>query len=249
MAHVTFRNVSKTFSRQSRQFVVKFFFDSLLGRRRGDQGDVHALTDVSFDVRNGQSLGIVGHNGAGKSTLLNLVAGLTVPESGTVSVDGRLMALLELGAGFHPDLTGIENLRMNAALCGLTRKETERAQDQIVDFAELKDFVREPLRTYSAGMILRLAFSIAVHVEPDILLLDEVLAVGDKDFQQKCHRRIFELRDRGTILLCVSHVPTTLHELCDRGLWIEKGKVQMEGPAAEVFDAYMTRPMAAETSA
>jgi ABC-type polysaccharide/polyol phosphate transport system ATPase subunit len=249
MAHVTFQNVSKTFIRQSSQFVVKFFLDALRGRRKAGQGDVHAVTDVSFDIRDGQSMGIVGHNGAGKSTLLNLVAGLTAPDAGTVSVEGRLMALLELGAGFHPDLTGLENLRMNASLCGFTRKETDWAQDQIVDFAELQEFIREPLRTYSAGMILRLAFSIAVHVEPDILLLDEVLAVGDKDFQQKCHRRIFELRDRGTILLCVSHVPTTLHELCDRGLWIEKGKVQMEGPAAEVFDAYMTRPVSAESPA
>jgi ABC-type polysaccharide/polyol phosphate transport system ATPase subunit len=239
MAHVTFRNVSKIYSRQSRQFFARYFVEVLSGKKKKE--GFHALRDVSFEVREGDTLGIVGHNGAGKSTILNLVAGLTVPEDGSVDVKGRVMALLELGSGFHYDLTGIENLHMNAALCGLSKQDTLDAQDAIVEFSELGDFVREPIRTYSAGMVLRLAFSIAVHVRPEILLLDEVLAVGDKDFQKKCFRRIVELKDAGTILLCVSHVPDTLRILCKKALWIEAGRTVMQGEANEVFDAYMDR--------
>jgi homopolymeric O-antigen transport system ATP-binding protein len=237
MAHVSLKNVSKIYSRQSRQFFFSYFLE-VLGRKRTPQEEFYALRDISFDIRDGDTLGIVGHNGAGKSTLLSLVAGLTVPEKGQVDVSGRVMAMLELGSGFHPDLTGRENLRMNAALCGLTQKETLAAAEQIIEFSELGDFIDEPIRTYSQGMILRLAFSIAVHVEPDILLLDEILAVGDKDFQKKCEKRIFELRDTGTILLVVSHIPNLLKELCAKGLWIEKGKVIKQGSAEEVFTAY-----------
>jgi ABC-2 type transport system ATP-binding protein/lipopolysaccharide transport system ATP-binding protein len=238
MAHVSFQNVSKIYSKQSRQFFFSYFLE-VLGRKRRPQEVFYALRDVSFNVRDGDTLGIVGHNGAGKSTLLSLVAGLTVPEEGSVSVSGRVMAMLELGSGFHPDLTGRENLRMNAALCGLSQKETMDATEEIIGFSELGDFIEEPIRTYSQGMVLRLAFSIAVHVKPDILLLDEILAVGDKDFQKKCEKRIFELRDRGTILLVVSHIPTVLRELCAKGLWIEKGSVVMRGEADEVFGAYL----------
>ncbi len=240
MAQVSFQNVSKIYTKQSRQFFFSYFLE-VLGRQRQPQELFYALRGVTFEVRAGDTLGIVGHNGAGKSTLLSLVAGLTVPEEGRVSVDGRVMAMLELGSGFHPDLTGRENLRMNAALCGLTKRQTMDAAEDIIAFSELGDFIEEPIRTYSQGMVMRLAFSIAVHVKPDILLVDEILAVGDKDFQKKCEKRIIELRDRGTILLVVSHVPTVLRELCAKGLWIEKGEVVMQGRADEVFDAYLNK--------
>lgn len=243
MAHVSLNNVSKIYSRQSRQFFYRFFLEALGGAKSKEP--IYALRDVSVDLREGETLAIMGHNGAGKSTLLNLVAGLTTPEEGSVSVEGRVMALLELGSGFHLDLTGVENLRMNAALCGLTREETAAAYDRIVEFSELGSFINEPLRTYSQGMILRLAFSIAVHVEPDILLLDEVLAVGDKDFQKKCLRRIHEMRDEGRILLCVSHIPELVKQLCSKALWIEKGQTVMQGAMEEVSAAYMERNGAA----
>ncbi len=242
MAHVRFDNVSKIYTRQSRQFFYRFFLEAM-GKNRREA--IYALRDVSFDLRDGDSLGIVGHNGAGKSTLLSLVAGLTVPEKGSVSVDGRVMAMLELGSGFHYDLTGVENLWMNAALCGMTKRETAAAFDQILEFSELGEFIREPLRTYSQGMVLRLAFSVAVHANPDILLLDEILAVGDKDFQKKCLNRIFDMKRQGKILLCVSHVPGILRQLCEQALWIEAGRVVMQGPAGEIFDAYMARTLRA----
>ncbi len=246
MAHVIFQNVSKVYTRQSRQFLFRYVWELLTGkRRRGNRDSFYALRNISFELRDGDTLGIVGHNGAGKSTLLSLVAGLTAPEEGSVDVRGRLMALLELGSGFHPDLTGAENLYMNAALCGMTRREAERAFERIVEFSELGEFIHEPLRTYSAGMVLRLAFSIAVQVEPDILLIDEIFAVGDKDFQKKCSDRILEMRDRGTILVCVSHAADTLRELCKRGLWIESGEVVKYGEAGEVFDAYLSSKAAA----
>ena len=246
MAHVRFQNVSKIYTRRSRQFLFRYVWDALAGRQqRRDSGGFYALRDVSFELRDGDTLGIVGHNGAGKSTLLSLVAGLTAPEEGSVDVRGRLSALLELGGGFHPDLTGAENLYINAALCGMTRREAEEAFDRIVEFSELGEFIHEPLRTYSAGMVMRLAFSVAVQVEPEILLIDEILAVGDKDFQKKCADRILEMRDRGAILICVSHAADTLRELCKRGLWIESGQVVMHGEADEVFDAYESSKAAA----
>ncbi len=249
MAHVRFQNVSKIYTRRSRQFLFRYVWDALRGRRqRRDSGGFYALRNVSFELREGDTLGIVGHNGAGKSTLLSLAAGLTVPEEGSVTVQGRLSALLELGGGFHQDLTGVENLYINAALCGMTRREAEEAFDRIVEFSELGEFIEEPLRTYSAGMVMRLAFSIAVQVEPEILLIDEVFAVGDKDFQAKCGERIREMRDKGTILLCVSHSPETLRALCKQGLWIESGEVVMQGEADEVFDAYLARKGAGQAA-
>lgn len=235
MPSVRFTNVSKIYSRQSRQFFWRFFVQAM-GRKPPEP--IYALRDVSFDAGGGESLAVIGHNGAGKSTLLSLVAGLTTPEIGKVEVDGRVMALLELGSGFHPDLTGVENLRLNAALCGLTRRETEERFQQILDFSELHEFINEPLRTYSMGMILRLGFAVAVHADADILLLDEVLVVGDQDFQRKCMNRIIQMKREGKILLCVSHAPDMLRQLCEKALWIESGSVVMTGTAGEVFEAY-----------
>ncbi len=242
MASISFSNVWKIYSRQSRQFFYQAFLQSWSGRR---PEPIYALQDVSFEVSGGESLAIIGHNGAGKTTLLNLAAGLTVPERGTVRVDGKVMALLELGSGFHPDLTGAENLRVNASLHGMSRKQTEARFQQIVDFSELGDFIGEPLRTYSQGMILRLAFSVAVHLNANILLIDEVLAVGDQDFQQKCIDRLHELKREGRILLCVSHAPQILARLCERGLWIERGRIVRHGRFEEVLAAYQSAPLAA----
>ena len=203
MRVIEFSNVSKTFCRHAGQMLLRNHILQLLRRERPER--FHALENVSFRVEQGESLAIVGPNGAGKSTLLSLVAGLTKPDRGTVTVNGRVAALLELGAGFHLDLTGRENVYLNASLLGLSRIYANRVYDQIVDFSGIGDFIDEPLRTYSTGMIMRLAFSVAVNMEPEVLLIDEVLAVGDTAFQAKCLDRIHELRNSGKTLLCVSH--------------------------------------------
>lgn len=209
--------------------------------RRDPAQEFHALKDVSFSVAEGESLAIIGSNGAGKSTLLSLVAGLSPPEMGVVRVRGRLAALLDLGSGFHPDLTGRENVRMNASLLGFSRRKTRELFDQIVEFAGMREFIDEPLRTYSSGMIVRLAFSVAVNVDPDILLIDEVLAVGDQAFQEKSFERVCALRRAGKSLLCVSHSPGMLKQLCDRAIWLDRGEVVLQGPIDEVLDAYSGR--------
>ncbi len=236
MKVIEFEGVSKIYGRQSRQFFLRYLTQAWKKRRNEA---IRALSDISFHVLDGESLAVVGNNGAGKSTLLNLVAGLTQPESGQVTVRGRVAALLELGSGFHGDLTAAENLRVNAALLGLTRQQTEESYASIVEFSELGAFMGEPLRTFSAGMTLRLAFSIAVHVEARILLLDEVLAVGDQEFRQKCVDKIFALKRSGKVLLCVSHVPELLTELCEHTLWLDSGRMVRHGPTAEVLPAYL----------
>jgi ABC-type polysaccharide/polyol phosphate transport system ATPase subunit len=184
---------------------------------------------------------VIGANGAGKSTLLSLVTGLAPPSAGTVTVTGRAAALLDLGSGFHPDLTGRENILLNASLLGFSRSRAYALYDQIVEFSELDDFIKEPLRTYSNGMMLRLAFSVAVNLDPQILIIDEVLAVGDQKFQAKCTEKIFEIRNQGRTILCVSHVSPTLRELCDRAIWLDHGQLIMDGPIGEVSAAYEGR--------
>jgi ABC-2 type transport system ATP-binding protein len=197
-----------------------------------------ALQDVSIHLKPGESLGLVGPNGAGKSTLLNLATGLLEPESGRIDVHGRVSALLELGAGFHYDLTGLENLHINAALLGLSRAQTRERQEQIIDFAGVREFIHEPLRTYSSGMALRLAFSVAVWADPDILLIDEIIGVGDQAFQQRALGKIRELRGQGKTILLASHSPELMSMLCDRALWLDHGRVVQVGPAREILDAY-----------
>ncbi len=198
----------------------------------------HALRGVSFDVDHGESLAVIGANGAGKSTLLSIVSGLSVPDKGKIKVNGRVAPLLELGSGFHPDLTGRENVFLNAALLGFNEKQTKAMLEEIVDFAGVRDFIEEPLRTYSSGMMLRLAFSIAVNVDPDILIIDEVLAVGDAEFQAKCHDRIHGFRRAGKTFLCVSHSKSILMELCDRAVWLDQGELMMCDRIENVFEAY-----------
>ncbi|MBL8644797.1 MAG: ABC transporter ATP-binding protein [Rhodospirillaceae bacterium] len=197
-----------------------------------------ALKDVSFEVRRGEVLGIIGRNGAGKSTLLQIICGTVTPTSGTVAVNGRVAALLELGAGFNPDFSGRENVYLNASIMGLSREETEARFDDIVAFAELADFIDEPVKTYSSGMFVRLAFSVAIHTSPDVLIVDEALSVGDFAFRNKCIKRVQELRAGGTTILFVSHDLSTLQLICDRAIWLDKGQVVEIGDPVSVSQNY-----------
>jgi len=197
-----------------------------------------AMHDVSFSVAPGESLGIIGHNGAGKSTMLSLLAGVMLPSDGQVSTTGRIAPVLELGAGFHPDLSGEENVILNAIILGLTRQQAQDRLQDIVAFSELGEFIGQPIRTYSSGMLVRLGFSVAVHTSPDILLVDEVLAVGDGDFQKKSRERILDLRRHGVSMVFVSHAMETVRAVCDRAIWIEHGRVRAAGPVGEVVEAY-----------
>jgi lipopolysaccharide transport system ATP-binding protein len=197
-----------------------------------------ALRDVNIDVEQGSGVGLIGDNGAGKSTLLRLLAGVGRPDAGTITVRGRAGALLDLGAGFHGDLTGRENVEIGSVINGLSRREARTHFDAIVAFSGLDAFIDNPLRTYSTGMRMRLAFAVATAVEPEILLVDEILGVGDLAFQQKCARRITELRAKGSTLVVCSHLGNTIREICDAAVWLEAGIVQQSGPADAVVTAY-----------
>lgn len=236
---IEFQNVSKTFPRGGGSKLLRTYLGLFF--QRPSHEVFYALKDVSFTVEHGESVAVIGSNGAGKSTLLSLVAGLTPPDSGAVSVSGRVAPLLELGVGFHPELTGAENVRLNASLMGLSRRRTAEVFEDIVEFSGVRDFIDEPIRAYSAGMVLRLAFSVAIHCEPEILLIDEVLVVGDQAFQAKCMEKIREFRGQGKTLLCVSHSPQMVRTFCDRAIWLEHGRVIRIGAAAEVLDAYHAR--------
>ena len=238
-----FRNVSKSFVKHGGHLLLRQRIAQMLGNTQAER--FFALRDVSFHIQRGESLAVVGANGAGKSTLLSVVAGLAVPDAGSVEVTGRIAALLELGTGFHGDLTGRENVFLNAALLGLTRKEAQRAFDEIIEFSGIGDFIDEPLRTYSSGMMLRLAFSVAVNTNPDILIVDEILAVGDHTFQAKCVERIHQFRNAGKTILAVSHSQGMVENLCDRALWLDHGQAVMQGRIGEVIDSYMGRTGAA----
>lgn len=200
-----------------------------------------ALRDVSLAVQPGETVGLIGSNGAGKSTLLKLVSGVSAPTSGRVRVRGRIGALLELGAGFHPELSGRDNIYLNAALLGMGRVETRRKFDSIVAFSELENFIEMPVKHYSSGMFARLAFSVNIHVEPDLLLVDEVLAVGDQAFQRKCLERIDALRLQGVTVMFVSHALDTVRALCARAVWLERGRLLADGPTETVTRQYLDR--------
>lgn len=243
MALIEFQNVSKSFQLHGGQLLVREHLAHLFRGQKKER--FHALKNVSFQVHPGESLAVIGANGAGKSTLLSLIAGLSKPDEGTVSVQGTVAAMLELGSGFHPDLTGAENVRLNALLLGLPRKKTNELYDDIVEFSGIGDFISEPLRTYSSGMVMRLAFAVAINVNPSILLIDEVIVVGDAAFHAKCLDRIHQFRRAGKTLVCVSHVPVMLQELCDRAIWLDHGEVMMTGPLLEVMETYAGRRTAA----
>jgi len=241
MSVIEFQNVSKGFRRHAGQMLLRNHLTRFLLRQREDR--FFALKHVSFTVEPGESLAVIGSNGAGKSTLLGLVAGLCEPDEGRVTVNGQVAALLELGSGFHPGLTGRENVRLNAALLGLSRQRTKEIFEEIVEFSGVREFIDEPLRTYSTGMIMRLAFSVAIHRDPEVLLIDEVLAVGDAAFQAKCFEKIHEFRNSGKTLLCVSHT-AIIHQLCDRALWLDHGELMLSGSVADVSAAYAGRQTA-----
>src|SRR5947209_891652 len=199
-----------------------------------------ALTDVSFTVAKGTTYGVVGRNGSGKSTALKLVAGITKPTSGTVKVDGRISALIELGAGFHPEISGRENVFINGIMLGLSKGQVAERFDDIVDFAELREFIDAPVKTYSSGMYMRLGFAVAIHVDPDVLLVDEVLAVGDEGFTHKCLDKFAEFRRRNKTILLVTHSLDLVERFCDEALWLDGGRAMTHGDPKRVVGAYLT---------
>jgi ABC-type polysaccharide/polyol phosphate transport system ATPase subunit len=233
------------FSQVSKQYRIRqecgpngHAFARALGLLRRRSGAFWALKDVSFEVRRGEALGIIGPNGAGKSTVLKLLSKITAPTSGEIMIRGRLSALIEVGSGFHPELTGRENIYLSGSILGMRRREISRQLDSIVDFAEVRQFIDTPVKRYSSGMYVRLGFSIAAHLHPDILLLDEVLAVGDAAFQAKCFKRIRELRERGTTIVFISHDLSAVARICDRALLLTGGKVVANGLPQDVIAEY-----------
>jgi lipopolysaccharide transport system ATP-binding protein len=212
-----------------------------LFQRRTSYYDFEALKGVSFDVGNGEAVGIVGRNGSGKSTILRIIAGVYCPTGGVVRVSGKVAALIELGAGFHPDLTGRENIILNGLLLGLTKHEVQRREGRILDFAELGQFIDSPVKQYSSGMFMRLGFAVATEVDPDILLMDEILAVGDSAFQRKCLERIDGFHRQGKTIFMVSHSASNIRRFCHRALWINDGVLQADGPVDEVVARYEER--------
>jgi ABC-type polysaccharide/polyol phosphate transport system ATPase subunit len=205
-----------------------------------------ALKQVSFKVAKGSTFGVMGRNGSGKSTALKLVAGITKPTSGTVRVEGRISALIELGAGFHPEISGRENVFINGIMLGLSKREIHSRFDEIVDFAELRDFIDAPVKTYSSGMYMRLGFAVAINVDPDVLLVDEVLAVGDEGFTHKCLDKFGEFRRRGKTILLVTHSLNLIERFCDEAIWLDAGEKQAEGDPKRVIGAYLTAVEATE---
>jgi lipopolysaccharide transport system ATP-binding protein len=234
------------FERVSKKYIIRHSVEtnskyrSRLGKVFAAQGrqEFWALRDLSFHVKRGDTLGIIGPNGAGKSTILKLLSRITAPTEGRVTINGRLSALIEVGSGFHPDLTGRENVYLSGSILGMRRSEITKKFDNIVEFAGLKDFIDTPVKRYSSGMYVRLGFSIAAQLEPDILLLDEVLAVGDASFKVKCLDRIRELEDCGTTIIFISHDLDAVKKLCDRALLIDHGTVRAEGDPADVIEQY-----------
>jgi ABC-type polysaccharide/polyol phosphate transport system ATPase subunit len=247
------RGVRKTYRRYGRRRQFGTLKSALLGGRllrdlRPDE-TFDALTGVSFDVPAGRTFGIVGRNGSGKSTMLKLIAGIGRPTEGIVTVRGRVSALIELGAGFHPEISGRENVYINGMMLGLTKREIAARFDEIVAFAELEDFIDAPVKTYSSGMYMRLGFAVAIHVDPDVLLVDEVLAVGDEAFTHKCLDKFAEFRRRGRTVLLVTHALDLVTRFCDEALWLDAGVVRTQGDPRRVVDAYLQDVARAEDAA
>ncbi|MDB5894739.1 MAG: transporter ATP-binding protein [Rhodoferax sp.] len=230
------QGISKCFEmyEQPRDRLMQF----LAGGRRQYFRELWALRDISFELARGESVGLIGQNGSGKSTLLQIVTGTLSPTTGAVRSEGRVAALLELGAGFNPEFTGRENVYMNAAIMGVSRQQMAERMQKVLDFSELADFIDQPVKTYSSGMYARLAFSAAIHVDPDVLIVDETLAVGDARFVAKCMRRIQDLKKQGTSILFVSHDVTAVRTLCQRAVWIDKGRLVEDGDVFPVTGRY-----------
>lgn len=250
MPAITVENVSKKYRKG--QFGYRTLREDLynltgqlIHLRRGDRKSygeryMWALRDVCFQVEKGERLGIIGANGSGKTTLLRLLAGITSPTEGSISLKGRMGVLIELMAGFHPELTGRENIYLNGAIMGLSRKEIRRKFDDIISFAEIEDWVDTPIKRYSSGMHVRLGFAVAAHLDPDILLVDEVLAVGDAAFQEKCLRKMETAAGEGRTVVFVSHNMTSVSNLCDRGIWLDQGQIRSDGITGQVIEQYLS---------
>ena len=252
MFAIEVENVSRIYQKYSARHRFQTFKSALV---KGDffkalkpDEVVSALQDINLRVEKGQTFGVIGENGSGKSTLLKVVAGIAKPTQGRVTTEGKISALIELGAGFHPEITGRENVYINGIMLGLTKKEISAKFDEIVEFAELEDFIDAPVKTYSSGMYMRLGFAIAINVNPDILLIDEVLAVGDASFVPKCLDRIDDFRRRGKTILFVSHDLGTVNKICDRAAWLKGGRIQAIGEAKRVIDAYIQDVMEKQQS-
>ncbi len=243
MAVMEFQNVCKAYKlgagRGSLRDAIPNLARRLLGRNGANDEQIFwAINDVSFEMEQGQTLALIGANGAGKTTILKLLSKVTRPTSGHIKVNGRLSALIELGAGFHPDLTGRENIYLNSSILGLDKKEVDAKFDSIVAFSELEKFLDTPVKRYSSGMYVRLGFAIAIHIEPEVLLVDEVLAVGDMAFQRKCLDKMSEIRSKGSTIVFVSHNMRTVQSLCNQALWLEKGQIRQIGDIQPIVAAY-----------
>ena len=234
---IEIRNMSKNFKIQyDRAKDLKSLF---VRHNKGKTNHIDVLKNISLDVKKGETVGLIGTNGSGKSTLLKLMTKIYYPNKGTVQTDGKLTSLLELGAGFHPDFTGRENIYFNASIFGLNEKQIDARIDDIIEFSELGEFIDEPIRTYSSGMYMRLAFSIAINVDAEILLIDEILAVGDQHFQDKCYAKLKELKNSEKTIVIVSHSLEVVKELCTRAIWIYKGEFRLDGDPTYVIDEYL----------
>lgn len=234
---IVVNNVSKSYKiYQDKGYSLK---DRVLFFKRNKYERKNVLVDISFTVSKGESIGIIGKNGCGKSTLLKLLSRIIYPGKGTIKINGRVVSLIELGAGFHPDMTGKENIYINASIFGLTKKEIDSKLQDIIEFSGLNNAINNPVRTYSSGMYMRLAFSVAINVNADIILIDEILAVGDINFQKKCLNRLREIEKKGTTIVLVSHSLGQVEEFCNRALWIKDGKIQMDGKPSIVNQEYI----------
>jgi lipopolysaccharide transport system ATP-binding protein len=240
---IELREVAKRYWRHSHRptatTLKSYLLRDLWSRRRVDADAIWALRGVNLDVESGTTLGVIGRNGSGKSTLLKLINRVLKPDAGTVTVRGTVASLVELGAGFHPELTGRENVVINGTILGLTKKEIRARFDEIVAFSELANYIDEPVRTYSTGMYLRLGFAVAVHVDPDVLLIDEVLAVGDRPFTQKCMERMTRFKEAGKTIVLVSHDLEAVRSWCEEAVWLDQGMLRERGKPADVVDAYL----------
>ena len=234
---ISVKNVSKNF---------KVYFDKgtllkerILFWKRNHYEKRQVLNNISFDIKKGQTVGLIGRNGSGKSTMLKMLTGIYYPNGGSIETKGRISSLIELGAGFHPDMSGRDNIYTNASIFGLSRKEIDARLNDIIEFSELEKFIDNPVRTYSSGMYMRLAFSVAINVDADILLIDEILAVGDTNFQHKCFKKLNDLKTKGITIVLVTHDSGTIQSFCDRAIWIENGQVQYDGDSSTAIDLYL----------
>ncbi len=232
------KNVDKNF---------KIFYDKastlkekiLFFKKRNKNDLLHVLKDIDLTIYKGETVALIGTNGSGKSTLLKLMTKIIYPNKGSIKTNGKLTSLLELGAGFHPDFSGRENIYFNASIFGLTKKEIDKRINKIIEFSELEEFINNPVRTYSSGMYMRLAFSVAINVDAEILLIDEILAVGDKHFQDRCYKKMKELKNEGKTIVLVTHSMSAVNEFCDRAIWLYDGKIKMDGLTKEVTKEYL----------